>query len=276
VNCFTHPILSIVRYSLLAAMFGVLGCADSVTYSRDTRNRGISHYNTGSHSEAAATFRQAIRQDPRDYRSHYYLGATYEAMNLPQQAVQSYKASLDVMGLTHEGRADADFRNRVLDGLAGAVARSDERHIELDALESAARANPHAEGYFLLAKAHRFSGDPDSALDAYNRALLMDGNNFLIVKEYGLYLEQLGMKDRAFPLIRQGYVMRPQDQDLDLALRRYGLIPGPSLRAEHELEQPLVPKGPVQVRSFRTENRLQRMRQEEWGEEPQTVQVPRD
>jgi tetratricopeptide (TPR) repeat protein len=248
------------------------GCADSVTRSRDIRAQGISQYNAGAYGDAAGTFRQSIAQDPRDYRSHYYLAASYEAMGLPQQAIQSYKASLDVMLLSHAGREDAEFRNRVLDGLAGAVARSDDRHIEMDAIERQARSSPSAEGYFLLAKAYRFAGDHDSALDAYNRARLLESRNFYILKEHALYLEQLGQTDRAVPMLRQAYVMNPNDHQVDLALRRHDIIPGPSLRDEQDLQPPLVPKGPVQVRGFRTENRLQQHQQHD----SPTVQIPRD
>jgi tetratricopeptide (TPR) repeat protein len=260
--------------ALVATLAVAAGCANSVTFSRDTRAQGIAHFNAGNHSEAAAAFRAAIQQDPRDYRAHYYLGATYEQMGLHQQAIQSYKSSLDIMRLTHEGRHNVDFRVRVLDGLAGAVARSDDRQMELDILERQAWGGANAESYFVLAKTYRYSGDVDSALQAYHQAAVLDSRHIHIVKEYALYLDQLGLHDRSVPMLRRGFALNPNDMELDAALRRHGIVPGLSLRDEHELAMPPVPKGPVHVRTFRQENRIGQPVLPSRDE--QTVHIPQD
>ena len=50
------------------------GCQDVLTYSDQTREAGMTAYMQGDYPKAAGAFRSALRQDPRDYRSHYYLG----------------------------------------------------------------------------------------------------------------------------------------------------------------------------------------------------------
>src|ERR1051325_26272 len=50
------------------------GCADVVTYSAKSQEEGMRFYSEKAYGDAAGAFRNAIRQDPRDYKSHFYLG----------------------------------------------------------------------------------------------------------------------------------------------------------------------------------------------------------
>lgn len=75
----------------------VVGCGDMVTYNNDARQRGIQLYKAANYTDAAGAFNNAIRQDPRDYHSDYYLGLTYEAMGNYRLAAQSYRTALGVM-----------------------------------------------------------------------------------------------------------------------------------------------------------------------------------
>ena len=43
-----------------------------------------------------------------------------------------------------------------------------------------------ADNWFILAKVFDDRGDADSAIDAYNRAALLELNNLLVQKNYGL------------------------------------------------------------------------------------------
>ena len=71
--------------------------------------------------------------------------------------------------------------------------------MELNFVEQNAKNGQSAELYWLLAKIYRNRGDADLALDAYNRAALIEPKNFYIQKDHGLYLEQLGQAKRAEP-----------------------------------------------------------------------------
>ena len=77
----------------------------------------------------------------------------------------------------------------------------------------------------MLGKVYRYSQDPDSAIDAYNKGLLLDPNNFDIAKDYGLYLASLGQNQRAAPVLRQAYGLDKSDKQVNDALQQLGVLP---------------------------------------------------
>jgi Tfp pilus assembly protein PilF len=236
-----------ITMSLLAGCLLVLstGCADSWTDNTSPRNKGIALYKQGEYADAAGSFRNAIREDPRDYKSHYYLAASYQGLGQYQQAIQAYKSTLSVMTTTLAGQEDKQLKVLTLDGLAFSIAKSTDRNEELDAIQKRASTTQSAQDYLLMAKVYRYGGDADNAIDNYNRAALLDPKDFLIVKEFGLYLEQLGQTQRAETPLRRAYALNQKDQEVQDALRRIGVTPGPSLKAQQDLEKPLVPQGPL-------------------------------
>jgi len=215
----------------------------AVTNTKAVRDTGIKQYNAGEFTDAAGTFKNATRQDPRDYQSYCYLGDCYQQMGQHQQAMQAYKASLDTAGRSYQGREDAAFRARTLDGLAASIVKSGE--VEIDAAQAAATNSANGEDHFLMAKIHRNRGDADSALDAYNRAVLLAPKDFYIQKDYGLFLEQIGQNQPAEKTLRKAYSLNAKDAEVVAALRRIGVVPGPSLYDQSALAKPAVPKGPI-------------------------------
>src|SRR5688500_9386564 len=124
-------------------LIGSSGCGNSsggnqnsgmlaVTNTKAVRDMGIRQYNAGEYTDAAGTFKNATRQDPRDYQSYAYLGDCYQQMGQQQQAIQAYKASLDTAGRSFAGREDTAFRARTLDGLAGSIAQRGEEENNAD------------------------------------------------------------------------------------------------------------------------------------------------
>jgi len=107
-----------------------------------------------------------------------------------------------------------------------------------------AESKSGAENWFIVAKVYAFRGDADSAIDAYNRATLLTPKDFLMQKDYGLYLESIGQPQRAQAPLKKAYAIKPDPQVAD-ALRRVGIVPGPSLKPQSALAQPPVPKGPI-------------------------------
>lgn len=215
----------------------------AVTNTKAVRDTGIRQYNAGEYTDAAGTFRNATRQDPRDYQSYAYLGDCYRQMGHNQQAMQAYKASLDTAGRSYQGREDMAFRARTLDGLAAVIAKSGE--VEINAAQQSAQTAGGGDGYFLMAKIHRHLGDADSALDAYNRASLLGPKDFYVQKDYGLFLEQIGQTQQAEKTLRKAYALNAKDAEVVAALRRIGVVPGPSLYDQNALAKPPVPKGPI-------------------------------
>jgi tetratricopeptide (TPR) repeat protein len=234
-----------------AALFALLllltGCSnDMITHSKDFHEKGMRLLADKSYPEASGAFREAVRQEPRDFRSHYYLGICYEQMQEYGQAIKCYRTGLSVMGTHLEGIEDKEFRPKLLDALAMAVAKHDPRDVELNAIESQARVSNRPEDLFLLAKVHRYRGDADSAVTAYRQANLGDPKNFLIAKDFGLYLLELNQIPAARSCLISAYRLNQNDAQVNDGLRRIdGVEPGPSLKAEDQLVQPVIPKGPI-------------------------------
>jgi tetratricopeptide (TPR) repeat protein len=222
-----------------------VGCADTVTFSKDAQAKGLTLYNNAEYADAAGAFKNAVRQRPTDYQAWFWLGQSQEKLGQQHEAIHSYRTALDVQTTTLEGKENIPFRQNILNALAQAIAKSDSAEIETQSAENKAHSNPSPENYFLVAKINAFRGDADNALDAYTRAQRLDRNDFYITKEYGLYLERLGQPEQAKPLLTKAYGMNPQDAQVDAARRRLGIVPGPSLKEKTALAHPPVPEGPI-------------------------------
>ncbi len=236
--------LSFGRKFTLAGVLGLAltaGCADMMVNTRVARNTGIQQYQDGQYAEAAATFRNTLRANPADYGCHYFLGASLAKLGSYEQAIEQYKTTLEIMNVDLVGRDDYVFRMQALNSLADAVVASKDHDLQSITL----KGSPPYENQFLLAKIDRGSGDADAALDAYAQAALLAPKDFDIAKEYGLYLLQLSQNQRATTELRRAYALNSKDTQVAAALRRVGVVPGPSLKDQNDLTKPVVPVGPI-------------------------------
>jgi tetratricopeptide (TPR) repeat protein len=227
---------------LAGAGFALGGCSDVITYSKESRATGEDLYNQQNYSDAAGAFRNAIRQNPADYRSHYYLASCYAKDRAYNQAIQQYQTCLLIMPTTLEGTMDRPFRLKCLDGLAESLAATGDAQAETEAVSQGATS---PEKYFLLAKVERRLGDADAAVQAYHQAAMLDNTDFDIAKEYSLYLMKLQDVQAADPELRHAYTLNDKDDDINAALRQIGVIPGPGLKPESDLAKPIIPEGPI-------------------------------
>ncbi len=239
-----------IRSMLLVLVVSTLaGCAGGTqgvfTNPKAARDEGIKLYAQKNYVDAAGAFSNAIRQDARDYRSYYYRGACYYEMGVYQQAIASYKASLSTMQTSMDGREDPDFRVKTIDALAVAIASSANRDEEVALLQKKADGKQTTENYFVYAKVCRNLGDADAAIDAYNRASLLEPKNFYVAKDFGLYLAQMNQPQRAEAALRRAYQLRQDDPEVNAALGQLGVIAGPSLKDKSNLQKPAVPVGPL-------------------------------
>jgi tetratricopeptide (TPR) repeat protein len=220
------------KYLLLAAnaalasslLVGIWGCADSLSYAKDARRDGMALYNEGNYTEATAAFANATRQDPRDYHSYYYMGASYQAKHQYQEAISAYRACLDVMPLSLDGKNDVPFRYRAIDSLATAISKSATYGTETVALEQKCSGKAAVEDQWLLAKIYRYTCDADAAIEAYNKAVLIAPNHFAIAKEAGLYEQGLGQNESAKFALKKAYAINASDEQVNDGLRRLGVI----------------------------------------------------
>ncbi len=227
---------------VIGALFALSGCSDVLTYSKESRDAGMELYNQGDYTDAGGDFKNAVRQNPADYRSHYYLADCYAKQQAYNQAIQQYQTCLLIMPTTLEGTENRPFRLKAIDGLAAALAATRDPQAETDAVS---QGQTPQEKYFLLAKVERNLGDADAAVQAYHQAALLDPKDFDIAKEYSLYLMKLKDVQAADPELRRAYALNDKDDDINSALREIGVVPGPGLKPESDLAKPFLPEGPI-------------------------------
>jgi tetratricopeptide (TPR) repeat protein len=231
--------------SLFVASAALLssGCAEMVASSKHSREAGQKLYAEGNYVDAAGAYRNAVRKDPLDYRAYYGLGQSYDATNAHHQAIQAYQAALDVRKRTAPGREDEAMRVKIIDAMAQSMAKAYDRTIQ----DSGSPSQPQtAENKYIQAKTFAYMGDADSAIETYREASLIDKKDFAIAKDFGLYLEQIpGKREDAARQLRKAYQLNEKDPEVVAALRRVGVVPGPSLKEQEQLAKPSVPKGPL-------------------------------
>jgi tetratricopeptide (TPR) repeat protein len=228
---------------VLSAVFVSAGCAEVVASSKHSREEGQKLYAEGNYVDAAGAYRNAVRKDPTDYRAYYGMGQSYDATKSYNQAIQAYQTALDVQKRTAPGREDQAMRVKIIDALAQTMAKGYDRTLQ----DSGSPTRPQtAENKYIQAKAFAYLGDADSAIDAYNKAVLLDRKDFAIAKDFGLYLEKIpGMRNDATRQLKRAYQLNQKDQEVVAALRRVGVVPGPSLKEQDQLAKPSVPVGPL-------------------------------
>jgi Flp pilus assembly protein TadD len=251
----SHRFLSFAPVAVIALLAaGIGGCGtDLISYNREFRQHGFTQYNQQDYLNAAQNFKLALRDEPGDYLSRYYLGNCYEYMGHPLPAVKEYRTTLSVMDNSFEARQDMVTRSKVLNSMAEAIAKEPDRGGDIALIES---QRPRTiENAVLLARIYRLSGDADLAMTRYQEAEQLDPKDASIPKEFGFYLQGLGQTHRADTQLRQAFALNTQDQDVAAALRGMGVVPGPSLKTEDGLEKPLMPLGPLPEVEFTTSSK---------------------
>lgn len=215
------------------------GCATEVpifTNARSSRLEGVELYNRGDYEMSVGSFRNAVKDEPRDFRSQYYLGLSYENLGNYQQAIQAYRSALRVMRETPAGRDASDFRQLVMNSLATSIAKHDDNAIEQNLLakEGSTLSLPshiRAESYFVLAKVNRIRGDADAALQNYYLASELADNDYWLQREAGLYLQRMGKNLRAVKPLRRAIAMNNRDQEVAAAMQQLNLaVPTPMVQ----------------------------------------------
>jgi tetratricopeptide (TPR) repeat protein len=230
---------------LASLALAVAGCGEMVTYSKQSRDRGMEYLQAQQYTEAEGAFRDAVRQNPRDFRSQYYLGQLAERRGQYTAAVTSYRKSLAVQPLSLDAQESGAFRHQTIVDLGKALAKADTRDSEINALAIEAVEDKTGEKNLILANAFAARGDADSAIAAYQAAMAQNGASFDIARDAGLYMAKIEQKPLAEAALRKAYRLKDNDENVNNALRRLGVVPGPALKEENELRKPLIPRGPL-------------------------------
>jgi Flp pilus assembly protein TadD len=246
----TNPTLGRIARTTLAAsatallLFSLAGCgADLLTWAKDAKRQGAQQYNDGKYAEAEGSFRNAIRQDPTDPETEYWLALSCEQTGSYPQAIEAYKTCLKLMPHPGTVRWNQAMHDDAFDRLAQVVAKYDRTGSETDLIAQQASRDISSEDYRLLGRVLRYRGDADSALDNYRRAAQIDPTNFAAQRELGLYLVQLSQNQEASAVLRDAYRLNSNDQQVNDALQRIGITPGPDLLVASAPERPvLIPR----------------------------------
>lgn len=234
-----------ITIAIAVVAFFAGGCENFFTYGKQSRARGLDYLKTDQYAEAKGAFRDAVRQNPRDYQSYHYLGVLDAREKAYSSAIGNFRTSLNVQRTDEEGRENLAFRLKTIDELAKVLSQSDPRDMEINKLEREAKTSSTGDEYLALAKAFAYRGDADSAIVAYEQAVRQAPRTFYVAKDQGLYLEKVGQRALAESALRRAYRLNDRDPDVDAALRRLGVVPGPALKEESELARPALPKGPL-------------------------------
>jgi tetratricopeptide (TPR) repeat protein len=205
-----------------------------LTWSQDAKREGVQQYNDGRYAEAAGAFRNAIRQNPLDPESEYWLGLCYERTQSWHEAIDAYKTSLQLMPPPGTVHYSVGMHDSAFDRLAHIIASNDSTGSETDLIAQTAAQSHLSEDFRLLGRVFRFRGDADNGLENYRRAVQIDPENFAAQRELGLYLEQLTQNQEAGQVLRDAYRLNQRDEQVNNALLRIGMEPGPGLLARQQ------------------------------------------
>jgi len=195
---------------------------------------GIALIQMGKLQEAAKTIQQAIRSDPNQPSAHYNLGTVLQAMNLHEEALHSYEASLalkpdartqnnigaTLKSLERVGEAEVAYRTAIaLDpnyaeayvNLAKVTfeRRSYEETVSLG--EKALTLNPKLpEAYAIIGSALNMLGRINEAVHAYDQAIRLNPTKLEPYVGAGYALADAGFSERAIPYLEEAARLQPE------------------------------------------------------------------
>ena len=186
------------------------------------RKHGIEAYTAKELDQAQDRFSQAVRQDPTDWKSLYYLGKVRLAQGRPFDAQLLLERALEL-------RSSAPETPGILDALAESLnrrGRIEDLHLLLEqAVHDYGASYDHMrQGRYLVEL-----GDIDRAKLAYRKAAYFapegDPDPFVALADF---YESVGDRQNAVVALRHAYTIKPKSRLLQERLREYGIVPGPA------------------------------------------------
>lgn len=216
----------ITRYfwSLLAvAVAGVLvmtssGCEPNPLL----RRQGMDALEVGDIDWADNRFSVAVRQDPTDWKSQYYLGRVRLEQDRAAEAQIHLEQALTL-------REDHPETSDILDVLAEALFRQAANARLYQLLHDATQNYGTLKDYLRQADYLAKTGDIDGAKVAFRKAARFadkdDATPYVAMADF---YESIGNTDNAISALRRAYAITPGSRRLANRLREYGIVPGPT------------------------------------------------
>jgi len=205
--------------AVLVAAVALVGCGSGHS---QLRKQGVEAYQAKDLLRADQLLRQAVTQDPTDWKSLFCLGQIQSEQGRWLESQLSLEKAFE---LHHHGSQTAD----ILDLLAETL--SHQHHIsQLNTLlEQAVEAYGTSRDYSRLGRHLKRLGDIDAAKLAYRKAAFFapmgDARPFLALADF---FESISDTHNALTALRHAYTITPGDPILNDRLRRYGIVPGPT------------------------------------------------
>jgi len=220
---------------------GAKALADRYTTDRN-RLKGYQAYRGKKYSPAATYFLACIAKEPRDIRSHYYLGlvateyykdAQYAQRHL-EQAYTLYLNRKDPPSNQQLPGVDPAVPwpsfTEIGDALAEAIFQGGDRDVLVAFCRQAIEERGHVDDYLRLASFLHKAGDPDSARDVYHQAIDKAGpKNPAAHLGIADFYEAVGARSQALDHLVRAYGMTPGDSKIKQRIRDHGVVPGPTL-----------------------------------------------
>ncbi len=221
----TRPKLGRRWLMIWVAVVAFSGCVQS---NARLRKQGSEAYLSEDIVQADERFSQAVARDPTDWKSLFYLGRVrlaqarwFDAQLLLEQALE----------LRHHDPETAD----ILDGLAESLSKLGRVQKLHSVLAQAVEEYGTSRDYTRQGRYLHQLGNIDAAKLAYRKAAFFaeEGNVEPFVALADFY-ELIGDTENAITALRHAYAVKPSDSRLDRRLRRYGIVPGPTVGIKPE------------------------------------------
>lgn len=213
---------------VIALMLPMVGCETTTMI----RQKGYTAMRQGDLNLAHHHFARAAQKSPHDYLSHYYLGTVLLKQGRPQDAQLELERALVLRPYDPEmPERSKDLRDKLAEAMfqQGPV-RYDALHNFLD---EQARYSGKPEDYIRQARYLAKTGDIDSAKLAYQKAAYFapkgDATPYLAIADF--YAEHNNIPE-AVASLKYAYFVDPENPDVANGLRKYGIVPGPTVAVE--------------------------------------------
>lgn len=185
--------------------------------------KGDFAYRYDRYEEAADYYKQVLDREPGNQRALVRYGQCMLDLGNPKEAASAFHTA---------SMASPEDENLVY-LLAQAEVESGQYERAFRLLRTHAIDNSDPKAWTLLSEYALQLDDPDTAANAIDRAIELDGNTSAkpYLKAADL-AERLGHDEEALRRLRQAYGLEPDNPEVDRRLREYGEIPGPSLALE--------------------------------------------
>lgn len=184
------------------------------------RTRGDFLYDHGEYAEAAAEYAQITDRYPGDWQAHYRLGLCRLELN----ELPAARRELEVAHTIKPQDAD------IVDALAETMLLQGLDEQLFAFVKAQAESEQTVRAWLRLARYAARIGDADSALTAYETAIVLDkGSSVEPYLQAAKFAEDLGDLDEALRRLRQAYGIDDDDPRVLSRLRELGEIPGPTI-----------------------------------------------